>query len=281
MQVLLEAIEDSFMLSRTNNIVTQGTSHFSSLAILVSWARTGADPSSVFFIDGELIESGLMQGSFLHGSLNGTSSIDPKRAFERWVGYTHRFIEGIQYDNLEHYKESGNGIYPLLPLGRDSIYRFRVEELLPLVPHNVWEAERPRMMGLVRANSTVWSGECPLAQIPDQALDQYIVDLINHGADHSNDHPNQAMRCWILADQLMEKKKAKLGSRKFAEENGALEEVLTENMAALRNQQMFPYSMGVEQVRKLMVLNVAGGLLKRQSVSGSSDRKKKLKSIEL
>ena len=41
MRVLLEAIEDIYMLSHTEVIFTQASSHFSTLAVLLSWARYG------------------------------------------------------------------------------------------------------------------------------------------------------------------------------------------------------------------------------------------------
>lgn len=257
MTTLLEAIEDVYMLSRCPTLIMQGSSHFSSLSVLVSWAIYGADPSRITFLDEDYIASGLVQGSFLHGSLNGTSHLDPYTAFYRWTAYTRRFIESWPYDLLEQYARKGNGLYPFYPnkVEDDLNYRFHIDgkELIPTLPANVFKAEARRMLGFYDYDHNVWIGECPLPQLGNyQPLDQYIVDLVNHGAEQSNDHPNQSMRCWLKAQSLLER----VDDEQFLDDMETLIEVLEENMVTLQAQQMYPYSMGEEAIKRLMTVNV-------------------------
>jgi hypothetical protein len=49
---LFEAVEDMYLLSYSDNLICQMSSHYSTLASLLIWARTGArDPYIIIFLD--------------------------------------------------------------------------------------------------------------------------------------------------------------------------------------------------------------------------------------
>lgn len=116
MRVLLESIEDLYLLSKCDALIAQGSSHFSTLAALLIWARTlGYDtfqpttftpltssPSTpeylqrIHFLDEDGIRAGFTPTGFLHGMnlLNGTVSVDTRSVdsgIRRWQVHTAGF----------------------------------------------------------------------------------------------------------------------------------------------------------------------------------------------
>eukprot|EP01042_Synura_sphagnicola_P027058 gene27058-34951_t len=116
MRVLLESIEDLYLLSQCDALIAQGSSHFSTLAALLIWARTlGYDtfqptsftpltssPSTpeyllrVHFLDQDGIRAGFTPTGFLHGMnlLNGTVGVDTRSVdsgIRRWQVHTAGF----------------------------------------------------------------------------------------------------------------------------------------------------------------------------------------------
>ena len=66
MMVLFEAIEDLYLLSHVDVFVAQMSSHFSTVAALLIWARTGAaDLSNVLYLDSQLGQSGSNECAYL------------------------------------------------------------------------------------------------------------------------------------------------------------------------------------------------------------------------
>lgn len=94
MQVQLEAIEDLYFLSHTSVVVTQASSHFSTVAALLSWARTGVrDWTSAVYVDAEGIAGGQIQPSLVSATLNSSRYVPDWPL--RWMLATTKFIEGI------------------------------------------------------------------------------------------------------------------------------------------------------------------------------------------
>ncbi len=60
MRVMVEAIEDLWILSLSDALIAQGSSYFSTLAAVLIWARTGCDgaPDRVVYLDAIDIASG-------------------------------------------------------------------------------------------------------------------------------------------------------------------------------------------------------------------------------
>ena len=66
MMVLFEAIEDLYLLSHVDVMVAQMSSHFSTVAALLIWARTGAaDLSNILYLDSQLGQSGSNECAYL------------------------------------------------------------------------------------------------------------------------------------------------------------------------------------------------------------------------
>jgi len=130
----------------------------------------------------------------------------------------------------------------------------------------------------------VWAGECPAplpsalsARRDDEARRSWAIENINLGADHSELHPNQAMRCWNAARRVLgelelaerrERERARAGARKgkgkaaAADDGPSLAELLDVvdgNMKATAQGKMFPYSMGESAVMSMRALNLGVG----------------------
>lgn len=115
MRVLLESIEDLYLLSRCDALIAQGSSHFSTLSALLIWARTLGDMDEdslpefgssarylqrVYFLDNESIRVGFTPTGFLHGMnlLNGTKSVDTASLTAgalRWQIHTTHFLPAL------------------------------------------------------------------------------------------------------------------------------------------------------------------------------------------
>jgi hypothetical protein len=102
-----------------------------------------------------------------------------------------------------------------------------------------------------------------------------VIENINLGAEHSEIHPNQAMRCWnaakngieLLQHDIQAREKAKSGTarkRSISEKSqdpiavdiAEFLDVLDGNLKSTQSQKMFPYSMGENFVRKMIVMNL-------------------------
>lgn len=251
MRVLRESIEDLFLLSQCDNIVTTASSHFSVLAAMLIWARTGAADPSPVFLDSALVDSGEIQTAFLHGSLNRTSSVPPHRAHERWASHQRRFMEGMNVVP----QGADAAAFAAMPLGR-----FANVDGLPWMPDAVFRAEARRWVGNYTEPMRVWPGECPLPREAGQRDLDYISELINLGTDHDDLHPNQAVLCWSRAAQVLRAMR-KRGKRVLKAASGnpltiaELLDVAVGNIDAHAKDKTFPYSMGSDAIKRFAKLN--------------------------
>lgn len=248
MIALFEAIEDLYLLSFTDHLICQMSSHFSTLASLLIWARTGAtDPHIIAFLDLKAATKGDTECSFLHGQTNGTTALGHDQGFERWISHTRRFLEG--FSNLNGLTNTQHTIAENIDL------RVDLKDHLPCYPDDVFDKESKRWSGgrLEKGYPVqIWSGECPLHNKDHNDVSIYIANLINWGAEQSNVHPNQAMLCWKEASLLLYKcevkKTCKINESKFKDYN----EVLRENIKALQGREMFPFSLGIKIVQEIL-----------------------------
>lgn len=69
MRVLLESIEDIYLLSMCDALIAQASSHFSTMAAMLMTARLGVSNvlSNVVYLDIENVKSGLFPTALLHG----------------------------------------------------------------------------------------------------------------------------------------------------------------------------------------------------------------------
>ena len=267
-------MEDLYFLSHMDHLVGTMSSHFTTQAAMLIWARTGAmDISNVHFLDWELIQGGRIECTFLLRPLNRTNAIDPSRAHERWIHHTRLLVEGLSHVN----STSGRAVQQLVAENED--WRVRLEDMLPTVPNEVVVKETSRWMGRFVADR-LWPGECVSTAEADRsayveevvngagnrdAVAAYMLEvgnLINWGAEQSNYHPNQAIRCWDMAQDLMKgvkmilKKHPKYDSnRQLAREIKEHTEVLRNNMVALSEREMYPYSLSDQKLKVILSRN--------------------------
>lgn len=228
MRVLLDAIEDIYLLSQCNVIIAQGTSHFSTISILLLWARIGCDDidDTTLLLDYDTMVEGRTPTAYLHGTniQNETFHITSSPGSLRWRIYTNRFIGGL----------------PFYPLGGSNIsleynpwdveYRIRIVNGLPRLPRemfyresNSWGRYETYMDSITEEEIQIlsentpkfynppWPGSCPSDNIEEFPIDNYqspynyIVWLVNLGSDHNSEwHYDQASRCWLAARKLLQ-----------------------------------------------------------------------------
>lgn len=208
-RVMLEAIEDLYFLSQCDGLIAQGSSHFSTLASLLIWARTGAlhagPKGSVVFLDEDKIAKGFVPTAFLHGMnlLNGTHSLDESssaQGVQRWVVHTNYFLSGV------HSHQSNNVKLTYNPWAADNRMAL-MPGGMPQLPSKIFYNEAKTWLGNAgKKYKPVWPGMCPgafgnLHTAGWSALD-YLTTVINLGVEHlSHSHEGQALQCW--ADALV------------------------------------------------------------------------------
>ena len=83
MRVLFESSRDLFLLSAGDRIFGTAQSSFTTMAALVTLARTAAlDAHVAQYVDADGVADGVLFNSFYEGTLNGTSAIARGRGHE-------------------------------------------------------------------------------------------------------------------------------------------------------------------------------------------------------
>jgi hypothetical protein len=192
MRMLLEAVEDLYLLSLSDVIVAQGSSHFSTSAVMLMWARTGARNLDLTaqFLDIDSMISGDSASAFLQGTnLWNSSYVGPGE--ERWRIHTYRFISGLPMTDI-----TGTISVPLSYDPWSPEMRMRMVHYLPQLPEAVFYRESKQWLG--HSSDPVFPGRC-IQEVNhfDEAL---ITILVNIGADHFQYmHANEAQRCWTAS----------------------------------------------------------------------------------
>lgn len=273
MRVMLEALEDLYFLSYSDKIITQGSSHFSTIGVMLSWARMGAnDPTSVIFVDYLSMASGETHTSMLHGSLNGTNKIDADKGYKRWKSHTYRFIEGLVEESVLHY---GNEKYKVMPKGIDNSYDLKIEENIPFLHKFLFYTEVKRWLGNPN-DVPIWNLECPLKLLHSNNYIEHIMDNINYGSDHLNaGHINQAIRCWKYVEK-------ELTNNIFLKENKVTSSVIASyldvvqgNIDSVGYTNMYPYKFDYKKLKLIFDQNL--GTIETKKVFTGDINKKKLK----
>lgn len=278
MRVLAESVEDLYLLGQADALVTQASSHFSTMAALLVWARTGGAgaPASVAFVDAAAVEDGVVQCAYLHGALNRTAHVPPGRGGERWESHKRRFMEALALDGADpapHLRHSA----AVFGVGGP----FRLSAGLPAMPPAVLDNEVRRWLGrpVGEVPRVPWTGECPLpwpgadaggssgappADAAPADLLSFAVELTNHGAAHHEWHPGQAVLCWRAARAAVARAVAGSGGDPAALRFGAvtaadLDDVLDGNLRATQSEHMYPYSMRAGEVCAFWRQNLGRG----------------------
>lgn len=138
MDVMYESLEDLYLLGHCTRIATTSSSHFSTFATLLLWARSGtAAVPATAFLDAAGIAEGGIQSAFLHGAVNGTTR--PVPGARRWRALSTRFVESAWNDAAE--------AALLEPAAATAM--LHNEEGIPTLPSDVFWAEVLRWSSLV------------------------------------------------------------------------------------------------------------------------------------
>ena len=243
MRVLAESIEDLYLMALADDVITTANSHYSSMAALLSWARTGAaHVERSVFVDEEEIASGELQNAFLHGAYNGTSPIPPHRAHERWQSMHNRFVESL----------------PLTVITPRNLTRgLHAEAGLPVMPRRILYRETARWLGDTSI-LPIWPGECPRPRTRRGTAREHISELINVGAEHHEAfHYHQAGNCWRQAAHVLATVRARSASTFTADAAFTYTDVITGNLKAAAHAVMQPYVAAPENLAYFIQLNVA------------------------
>lgn len=211
MRVLLESIEDLYLLSRCERLVAQGSSHFSTLAALLIWARTGVRQieNVNVYLDAPSIAAGFTPTAYLHGMnlLNGTHGVDttnPAAGRQRWQMHTFSFISGLKTDLIDNTQLYPDGAF-LAPQNW-----MQLVEGLPRLPEKIfyWEARSWLGRGKRGQQHTYepsWPGHCPADMPRGHDPTMFAGAVVNLGVDHLGaSHTGQALQCWQVALQALE-----------------------------------------------------------------------------
>jgi hypothetical protein len=196
MRMMLEAIEDVYLLAQSDAIICQGSSHFSTLAIMLMWARTGVHnvERSVKYLDYDSMVSGDSPCAFLQGTnLWNASYVGP--GIDRWRIHTHRFISGLPSIEVRSDKQRDIGVN----YWSDEML-MRIENQVPQLPDELFYKEARQWLGDSNRNMR-FPGQCVEARALVRSYDlDLILSTTNLGAEHYQaTHLVEAVRCWGIA----------------------------------------------------------------------------------
>jgi hypothetical protein len=246
-RILVESLEDIYLLSLNDALIAQGSSHFSTLAALLIWARTGCVDviNTVIFLDELEINEGLIPSAMLHGQnlLNSTYGLrnhpnKTEAAILRWNQHQNLFISGLRNTSIDmtiynnnNNNNNTNGKKKKMTMETidpwDESSRIHIRSNLPYISPQIFYRETQNWLGLNELYQPVWNGMCPGKFSKGQNATKYVVDVSNLGVEHYEmNHPDQAIQCWrncldainssvhtsIIKDNLLPFKKVILGN---------------------------------------------------------------------
>jgi hypothetical protein len=239
MKVLLESIEDLFILSKCHALVGQGSSHYSTLASLLILATNGVDniETKVKYLDIKSIGNGVTPTAYLHGMnvLNGTNGIDGsgvKSGLQRWVVHTNSFLSALSERSLmTPYSHMSKIKLPFDPWSPE--YLIQIVDGIPHIPDQLFYLEAKSWLGggWNGKYKPVLPGQCPGPIKPNEDPLSYIAEVVNLGVEHLQaTHNGQAMQCWKDALDVINAN-PNAATPDYMKE---LKDVVTTNMATLR-----------------------------------------------
>jgi len=102
LRVLYEGVEDMYYLAHNHMLFTQMTSHFSTYAVMLSWARFGAkNPLSTVFLDYQQVEQGKLHCAMLMANIPTRTEYRSGYEEQRWIEQTLYFYEGLSVTEAE------------------------------------------------------------------------------------------------------------------------------------------------------------------------------------
>jgi hypothetical protein len=210
MRIMIDAIEDIFLLSLCDVFIGSGSSYYSSVAALLSWANNGDASDNfmnrVLFLEQEELDRGVIATAYLpldhrvDASDNDLNSLLTSGT-KKWEFETNSFITGLQNSGFQY---ESVGFNPW-----SSKYFMRMEHRLPRLPDRLFYLESKMWLAVV-AYVPVLRGHCPPAFTPNkknrhtseeqirQQVLEYVTAVVNLGVEHySAEHPNMALICWF------------------------------------------------------------------------------------
>jgi hypothetical protein len=273
MRVMLEAIEDLYYLSYTDKIITQVSSHFSTIGVMLLWARMGAnDPKSAMFVDELPMVTGETHTSMLHGALNGTNKIDADNGFKRWKVHTLRFVEGLEEESILNYAEKK---IRTMPKSYDNSFDLKIDENIPFMHKDLFYTEVQRWLGNPN-DIPIWNIECPLKQLRNDNYIEHIMANINFGSDHlTSGHINQAIRCWKYVEKELSNNNKLKENKVTSSIIESYLDVAQGNIDAVGYTNMYPYKFEYKRLKLIFDQNL--GSVAAKKVFNVSLNKKKIK----
>lgn len=226
MRVLLESIEDLYLLSQCDALVAQGSSYFSTFAGMLIFARTGVADMlhTALFLDNELTASGTIPTAYLPYThdVNPTNNLVNDGSL-RWIDNVNIFVSG-----LENSLVKSTVTLDFDPWSADM--RMKMVNGLPKLPDVVFYTESSTWLGT--SVRPVWPGHCPRKMRRGDDIVTFVNTCVNLGVEHYEiSHPVQAMHCWQNALRIMQMAEMLKGmTNKFNEAR----EIASENMRSLK-----------------------------------------------
>jgi hypothetical protein len=246
LRIMVESIEDIYLLSLCDIVIGSGSSYYSSVSALLMWAHPTVTPVSivysdrVLFLDQSQIDNGHIPTAYLPFDHRvDTRDDDPNTLLTsgslKWEFETTSFITGLKDSQFQY---AGLDINPWSP-----DYRMAMHNKLPQLPDklfylesNAWLADRPY--------APVLRGHCPLPFAPKHSSDrrtggkiveellEYVTSVVNLGVEHYQaEHPNMALKCWYQAADALDQYAAGSQDPRIREAY----EIATENAATFQS----------------------------------------------
>ena len=196
MRVMLEAIEDIYLLSLSDSIIGLGYSHFGTIAVPLMWARTGLSEPLVRsqYLDIDSIMLGTTPSAYLH-------EIHVKERKElgiaRWEVYNTQFISGLD-------EQHDLAVGPSSKLEFDpweKANHLKIKRCLPFLKPDL--AYREFEMWNQKTYTPLWPGSCPRKNDVDNFSMLTVSNLIKLASiHHEQQHGSQSFLCEQLAEDI-------------------------------------------------------------------------------
>uniref|UniRef100_A0A7S2XHG3 Uncharacterized protein n=1 Tax=Lotharella oceanica TaxID=641309 RepID=A0A7S2XHG3_9EUKA len=225
-KMLREAIEDIYILSKSDYFIGTASSHFTSLA---TYLRVGKDETLAtrsIFLDTPGLVSGAYCPGLFHGTINGTSRL--LKPHERHQIMHRRFLDRLHLQS------------DLVP---PNVFHFDTKRAFYGVPAHTFDQEGARWKNPKSSRMWEWTRTDPSILRNSKALLDRIVQLVNDGATMDNFWSyGIALGGWKHAKKLIDqvnRGKLKLDVSKNVMEQ--LVDVVTGNIEVHKRRHAGPY----------------------------------------
>jgi hypothetical protein len=198
-QVVRESLEDIYILTHCSAFVGQASSHLTTISIFLMLYNMGVESyalENIVLLDREGIANGQYESSYLLGTYNTQMFLSADKGWERYASLQMRFGD----------TDTTPPTPPDLHADPDLLF-------LPTLSYETFDKIVDR-----------WTAPVFSDAVCNNSTDLQM--LINHGVDQSEWHPAIALACWKIALSII---------KINPDLDKLVEEVVTENMAAVRD----------------------------------------------